>query len=546
MALTDEDLKYATDIAYLDMGLLNEHMPMSYGNGPHKVKDLFQFPADGACYPQEYFDGLIDGKDTFGDKIVSLDAGKINSLSPKAQDWKVVETFDQNNEGQSGFYGVVIDTGDDLIVTFRGSEPPSELQNIHQDWLEADIALLEGQLTDQQQDVNRFLDHLKAEGYFDKYDNISFAGHSLGGNLAEHATFYAAKIGVADSIDRTISYDGPGFAQEYLDANRQYIDLATGTVQMDHIEQSLVGALLQRVDGIDYMFADLIGSGPVQHGTENVNFDENGNIIEGKRTALAKILAPFTQGMDRLTGPIGASIMTKALVAITAGVWGIKDALIDENGNLTTVGKTIVTTLGVGLAAVLIKVGPLVLLAAAVPLAVMAVKALVVVAAFAVAVIAYEYIMDAVDAVEAFVAHVVTELIPQMLTQLANEIAKFANWTKQQLAEFGSMLASGYRTLAQGLSNLFGAPPRVAASSHIRVDTYKLRHYAQRLSTVGSRISAVDSNLNALYFTEGFLDIINLAIAENLPSRGQINKIVNYLEDTASEFDGAENRIMSI
>ncbi len=544
MALTDEDLKYATDIAYLDLGLLHENMP--YGSGPHTVKDLFQFPSDGACYPQSYFDGLHQGMDTNGDNIISLDAGKINRLSSKAMEWEVVKTFDRNNEGQSGFYGVVLKDGDDLIVSFRGSESPDALQNIHQDWVNADIALLEGQLTDQQEDVNRFIDQLNKEGYFDQYDNISFAGHSLGGNLAEHATFYAAKIGVADSIDRTISYDGPGFAQEYLDANRQYIDLATGTVQMDHIEQSLVGALLQRVDGIDYMYADLIGSGPVQHGTENVHFDGSGNIIEGKQTALARILSPFTQGMDRLTGPLGASIMTKALVAITAGVWGIKDALIDENGKLTTVGKTIVTTLGVGLAAVLIKVGPLVLLAAAAPLAVMAVKALVVGVAFVAAVIAYEYIMDAIDAVEAFVAHVVTELIPQMLTQLANEIAKFANWTKQQLAEFGGMLASGYRTLAQGLSNLFGAPPRVAASSHIKVDTYKLRHYANRLSSVGSRISAVDSNLNALYFTEGFLDIINLAIAENLPRRGQINKIVNYLEDTASEFEAAENRIMSI
>jgi len=45
---------------------------------------------------------------------------------------------------------------------------------------------------------------------------------------------------------------------------------------MDHIEQSLVGGLLQKVPGIDYMFADLIGKGPVQHGTENVHYDENG------------------------------------------------------------------------------------------------------------------------------------------------------------------------------------------------------------------------------------------------------------------------------
>ena len=546
MALSDQDLKFATDLAYLDLGLLHEHMPMSYGKGPHSVKDLFQFPADGACYPQEYFDGLIDGKDTFGDNIISLDAGKINRMSPEALDWKVVKTYDHNNEKDSGFYGVVIDTGEGLVVTFRGSEAPTELQNIHQDWLNADIALLEGQLTEQQKEVNQFLDELKAEGYFEQYDNITFAGHSLGGNLAEHGTFYAAEIGVIDKLDRTISYDGPGFAQEYLDEHQANIQKATDSVQMDHIEQSLVGGLLQKVPGIDYMFADLIGKGPVQHGTENVHYDENGKIIEGRQTALAAILTPFTQGIDRLTGPLGASIMTTALVGLTTAAWWVKDALVDENGNLTTVGKGIVTTLGVGLAALLVKVGPIALVAAAVPLAQMALTALTIGVVFVASVIAYEFIMDAIEAVEAFVGHVITVLIPQMLTQLADTIASFANWSGKQLAEFGSLLASGFKAMVAGLSNLFGGIPKAVASTHIRVDTYKLRYYADRLESVRSRISSVDSNLNVLYLTEGFLDIINLAIAENLPTNGQINKVINYLEDTASDFDGAEGRIMTI
>ncbi|MBY0099159.1 Mbeg1-like protein [Mesobacillus maritimus] len=546
MALSDQDLKFATDLAYLDLGLLNEHMPMSYGKGPHAVKDLFQFPADGACYPQEYFDGLVDGKDTFGDNIISLDAGKINRMSPEALDWKVVKTYDQNNEGQSGFYGVVIDTGEGLVVTFRGSEAPTELQNIHQDWLNADIALLEGQLTEQQQDVNAFLDELKAEGYFEKYNDITFAGHSLGGNLAEHGTFYAAEIGVIDRLERTISYDGPGFAQEYLDEHRDHIQLATENVQMDHIEQSLVGGLLQKVPGVDYMFADLIGKGAVQHGTENVHFDENGKIVEGRQTALAAILTPFTQGIDRLTGPLGASLMTKALVGLTTAAWWVKDALVDENGNLTSVGKGIVTTLGVGLAALLVKVGPIALVAAAVPLAQMALTALTIGVVFVASVIAYEFIMDAIEAVEAFVGHVITVIIPQVLSQLAEAVASFAKWTGKQLAEFGSLLASGFKAMVAGLSNLFGGIPKAVASSHIRVDTYKLRNYASRLESVSSRISSVDSNLNMLYLTEGFLDIINLAIAENLPTKGQINKVINYLEDTASDFDGAEGRIMTI
>jgi len=52
--------------------------------------------------------------------------------------------------------------------------------------------------------------------------------------------------------------------------------------------------------------------------------------------------------------------------------------------------------------------------------------------------------------------------------------------------------------------------------------------------------------LNILYLTEGCLDIINLAIAENLPTKSQMNQVINYLQDTATEFEAAEDRIMSI
>lgn len=96
------------------------------------------------------------------------------------------------------------------------------------------------------------------------------------------------------------------------------------------------------------------------------------------------------------------------------------------------------------------------------------------------------------------------------------------------------------------LNGLFSINKNINLSSRIKVDTYKLRHFAERLESVKTRISSVDSDLNVLYLTEGLLDIINLAIAENLPSKGQMNKVINYLQDTAKEFEAAEKRIMSI
>jgi hypothetical protein len=557
-SLTDQDLKFATDIAYLDLEVLKDNgrkqIPGSTGAGNQQgntVGDLLKIQPEGREDAKSY-DHLVAGKDTKGDQSISLSADKINNLPDHALDWKIAHTFDRNNPGQSGFYGVVIETDKGLIVSFRGSEAPNELQNIHQDWINADLALLEGRVTDQQQDANAFLRELKEMGYFEKYDNITFAGHSLGGNLAEHSTFYAAELGVIDRIDRTISYDGPGFTQEYLEKYKEYIEMATGTVDMDHVEQSLVGGLMQRVDGINYFFSELIGKGAVQHGTENVKFNPDGSIVTTDQpsalsTALSKyITSPFTQGMDRLVSPEAAALFTTALVAITGAGWALKDALF-KDGKLTTAGKTVVATIAGGLAGIAIALGPVGTAVAAVAVTVALVKlvigVVIVAAVFVAAVIAYDFIMDQI---EAFVDYMINDFIPKALDFVTETVGKFVNWSKERLAEFGNMLKNGYKAFMDGLSHLFGAGPKVAATPHIRIDTYKLRQYAERLESLKARISSIDSDLNILYLTEGFLDIINLAIAENLPTKGQMNKVINYLQDTAAEFEAAEKRIMGI
>lgn len=557
-SLTDQDLKFATDIAYLDLEILKDNtrkqIPGSTGAGQNPentVGELLKIKPEGK-YSQEHFDSLSANVDKKGDASVSLDAGKINSLPAHVHDWKIAYTFDRNDPGQSGFYGAVIETDQGLIVSFRGSESPSELQNIHQDWVRADLALLEGRVTAQQQDANAFLRELKDKGYFDQDKPIMFAGHSLGGNLAEHATFYAAQLGVHDKIKRTISYDGPGFTQEYIDQHKKYIDMATGTVDMDHVEQSLVGGLLQRVDGITYMFSELIGKGPVQHGTENVKFNPDGSIVTTDQpstlsTILSKyVVSPFTQGMDRIVSPGAAAFFTTALVALTGAGWKLKDALY-KDGKLTTAGKVVVGTIAGGLLGISLALGPvgtgIAIVAGTVALIKFAVAAIVTAVVFVGAVILYDFVMDQI---EAFVDYMVNDFIPKVIDKVTETVGKFVNWSKEKLVEFGNMLAAGYKAFLDGLSHLFGAGPKVAATPHIKVDTYKLRRYAERLEGVKARISAVDSDLNILYLTEGFLDLINLAIAENLPTRGQMNKVIDYLHDTATEFEAAEYRIMSI
>jgi hypothetical protein len=547
MALSDQDLKFATDIAYQDLGVLDKHK--LFGEEPSSVGEVLKMNRDSTpSYPQKHFDGLTAGMDTLKEADVTLDAKKINQLSDEALGWKVVKTFDRNNEGQSGFYGVVIDTGEGLIVSFRGSESPSQLQNIQQDWLKADLGLIQGRLTDQQKDVNKFLNELKKEGYFEKYDDITFAGHSLGGNLAEHATFYAAQLGVLDRLGRTISYDGPGFSQEYLDEHRKYIDMVNSSdVKMDHIIQSLVGGLLQPVDGIRYTYAELIGEGYVQHGTENVKFDEYGNIVTSNKptemsTIISKyITSPFSQGMDRLISPAAGTVLVTALVSIADGAWNLKETLV-KDGKLTTVGERVVGSILIGLATAVTVLGPVGTVLATLAVAKMVITVAAVAVIFVAGVILYDFVMDKI---EAFVEYMITDLIPKVIDAVVGTLTDLKKWAQQELDDFRNMLIDTYKTVFGGLKNLFGSGPRAIATPHIKIDTSKLHFYADRLESVRSRLSSIDSDLNILYFTEGLADIINLAIAENLPTKRQMNKCIAYLRDTANAFEAAEYRIIS-
>lgn len=55
-----------------------------------------------------------------------------------------------------------------------------------QDWINADIALFNNILTEQQKAAQNFVKDMNKK-YGDNYTTFDFSGHSLGGNLSQHA-----------------------------------------------------------------------------------------------------------------------------------------------------------------------------------------------------------------------------------------------------------------------------------------------------------------------------------------------------------------------
>ena len=163
-------------------------------------------------------------------------------------DWKILDYCDKNTT--TGFYAVTIDTGfGDTIVGFRGSETIEDMQQAVLDWAVADFGLLNSSLTEQQRNAQDYVRHVN-ETYYrgGNYQTISFTGHSLGGNLAEHAAI-TAEDDLLDKIDRATNWDGPGFSDEYIKQHTINGDIRDAADKIDHYQWSLVSSLLNPIPG---------------------------------------------------------------------------------------------------------------------------------------------------------------------------------------------------------------------------------------------------------------------------------------------------------
>ncbi len=211
-------------------------------------------------------------------------------------DWKIKAVKDDNSS--SGFYGCLIETGsEEAIIGFRGSES-NNYNQVYKDWVVADFGLLNNDETRQQQVAEEFMEEINER--FD-YSSYYITGHSLGGNLSFHAAITAPED-MKEKIVQSYNMDGPGFSQRYLDEHREEIEDCDG--MLTHYQWSIVGGLLnQPSNAVDRVVKvkDVDGSGAIstqRHDTSFVEFDENGNVMDGDKDALNQIMDPISKFID--------------------------------------------------------------------------------------------------------------------------------------------------------------------------------------------------------------------------------------------------------
>ena len=272
MEYTDSEMIMATQIAYLDAD------PSLLRDGGCRVSDLI-------AKKKEEAEGEEKERAELLEKRIRMTPGARN-----CGDWIIRDVCD--DQKGSGMYACLLETSSkEAVIAFRGSESDN-LNNVVKDWGMSDLGLLNSMLTPQQLAAEAYTEELY-QNYGKEYTSFSFAGHSLGGNLAEHAAI-TAPTAMRDQIGSCRNLDGPGFSHVYLTAHADEIRDTASKIR--HDQWSLVGALLLPAPGTDQRtvaaFTPDMGN-PVQsllwrHDTQTLLFTEEGNFIAGKKDPLAK------------------------------------------------------------------------------------------------------------------------------------------------------------------------------------------------------------------------------------------------------------------
>lgn len=299
---TDAELLIATQVAYLNIEADKRH-PVDVGEWMASQKaTLEKLARSGELSPA----GEAELK-TINHLYDMMRRPEYSNIDLNS--WNVVDSRNHNTCGgleETGMYASLIDTGNkEAIIGFRGSESYDGRQKIH-DWVESDGGLLNRYETFQQQDAEAYMDYLY-RNYGDDYDNFDVTGHSLGGNLAEHATINSPD-GMKDKIDRCVNFDGPGFSNEYIATH--FPDIITTSGKVDHYSWSVVGGLLIPLPGSHFLVIDAktpSGHGEFEdqfyrHDTSNVRIVD-GHVVKGERDPMANAFSSSSKILELCTMP---------------------------------------------------------------------------------------------------------------------------------------------------------------------------------------------------------------------------------------------------
>ena len=412
MGYTDKELRDATQVAYMDLSAGYDNLKINGIKPPYTIRQIINNTVNLKKRTE------LENKVKEGDITIDLDS------------WKITQIHNTNTK--NGFYGCIIETSEnEAIVAFRGSESTTDAQ-FEYDWINADIGLLNNNRTPQQAEVDVFLSAIKDNGYLDKYTYVASTGHSLGGNLSDYFTIKAAND-FSDKMKQSVNFDGPGFSKEFLEDNKNEINIMSEI--MKHYQWSAVGNLLFPVPGVEFVTTDIKDYSDTsaylqndfdkeylynlicRHDTRSLEYDEHGNLVNGKMDNLAWFMGKISKLIDRMPSAIGNSMKDSLTYFLLHGE-EIKSLFVDDKG-LTTLGKSLVAA-----AAVAVLLNPIGTIA-------IAAKVIVTAAAVVLAAVGLECLIEFIEST----VEKIGEWVSNAVEMAARKFAEFKDFLKKEVSK---------------------------------------------------------------------------------------------------------------
>lgn len=322
MSYTDKEIRAFTQVAYADFDEAYNHLKQT-----NPGKTSFSIAA---------LEVVAKEKDP------NIDLNCLKCLTPEQKrSWKISLTYDTNDS--NGFYACVIEPNPnegDAVLAFRGSETWNNRKQLWYDWILSDFGLASlSSRTVQQAEVERLFSDEKCKKLLSSYDGLTLTGHSLGGNLSEYAAIISSKYGLDDKIKKCVSLDGPGFPLSFLAQNP--INIAKMKDRMVHYRWSGIGGLMLDIPGVEYRTCSVSNEANEKdeendaenvfwcHDTKYLDFDENGNCINGR-------ISPLKEFFYSLSRTLGTYIPLQLLLSIPEAKYYIdrfKEMLTKSNDN---------------------------------------------------------------------------------------------------------------------------------------------------------------------------------------------------------------------
>lgn len=147
----------------------------------------------------------------------------------KLANMKITSTIDVDDKGSQAICISDSNYPSQATVVFRGTGSYEWLDNGTGGYLEE---------TEQQERAKAWVDSLSKE-----YDSITASGHSKGGNKAEFVHI------LCDRVTRSVSFDGPGFGEEFFEKYKEKIEVKRDTLTLIAAQGDYVNILFFSMAG---------------------------------------------------------------------------------------------------------------------------------------------------------------------------------------------------------------------------------------------------------------------------------------------------------